>query len=433
MPTPIICLADPLRQFALAFRSCFTQRQFRYFVIVLLALVQCEARHTLTALLRAIGDPISLSGLSRFLARWPWSPATLAATWLARFRTQMAETVQEEHARQRSTRPRRRGRPGATRVIGYLILDDSVHVKPKGEAMAGLGHHFSSTDNRIVTGHVLFTGLYGLLGRRCPLPVYLYRQQSVCEREGVPFVSKVDLAVATIEQFEPVPETHTHLLIDSWYHNRKVCRAARQRGWDVSGGLKSNRKLRTVAEDGTRLWVSLAAYAAELPRSAFEEATWPGPEGGRRVYVHAVRTRVKGLGARTVLITLPERDAKLSQARYFASTLCEASIETLLSVLSFRWAVEVLFADYKELLGSDHYQVTSAEAIERYWTLIACLGCFLDEQRAQQEATERDGRVTWGEVRRDLQRQHCRNLLTWLEQEFRTGTTAAALYERLAA
>jgi hypothetical protein len=105
----------------------------------------------------------------------------------------------------------------------------------------------------------------------------------------------------------------------------------------------------------------------------------------------------------------------------------------LLSVLSFRWAVEVLFADYKELLGSDHYQVTSAEAIERYWTLIACLGCFLDEQRAQQEATERDGRVTWGEVRRDLQRQHCRNLLTWLEQEFRTGTTAAALYERLAA
>jgi hypothetical protein len=345
----------------------------------------------------------------------------------------MAEAVAAEHVRQREERPNRPGRPKATQVTGYLILDDSVHQKPKGEAMAGLGQHFSSTENRIVTGHVLFTGVYLLLGRRCPLPARLYRQQAVCEREDAPFQSKVDLARAAIEQFEPAPDTHTHLLIDSWYHNRKLCRAARQRGWDISGGLKSNRKLRTVDEEGKRVWVSVAEYAASLPRSTFEEATWPGEEGGRRVYVHAVRTRVKGLGARQVLITLPEREAPLSRARYFASTLCEASIETLLSVLSLRWAVEVLFEDYKDLLGSDQYQVTSAEAIVRYWTLIAGLGCFLDEQRAQREAADRGRHVTWGEVRRDLQRQHGRNLLTWLEQEFRAGATAAALYERLAA
>lgn len=434
MPTPIICLADPLRHFAAAFRGCFTKRQWKYFVIVLLALIQCEARHTLTALVRAVGEPVSLSGLSRFLGRWPWSPDTLAATWLARFRSQMAEAVAAEHQRQRAARPKRPGRPQATQVTGYLILDDSVHQKPKGEAMAGLGQHFSSTENRIVTGHVLFTGLYLLLGRRCPLPARLYRQQAVCEREGVPFHSKVDLAVAAIEAFEPVAQTHTHLLIDSWYHNRKVCRAAKQRGWDVSGGLKSNRHIRQRDADGNRYWISLAAYAASLPRTEFVEATWPGgEEGGRPVYVHAVRTRVKGLGARQVLITLPERNAPLSQARYFASTLCEASVETLLEVLSFRWAVEVLFEDYKDLLGSDQYQVTSAEAVVRYWTLIACLGCFLDEQRGQEEAAGGRRHVTWGDVRRDLQSQHCRNLLTWLEQQFRAGSTAAALYERLAA
>jgi hypothetical protein len=433
MPTPIICLAGPLRQFAEAFRGCFTQRQWKYFVIVLLALVQCEARHTLTALLRTVGEPISLSGLSRFLSRWPWSPERVAATWLLRFRTQMTEAVAAEHARQHRERAKRPGRPKATQVTGYLILDDSVHQKPKGKAMGGLGQHYSSTQNRIVTGHVLFTGVYQVLGRRCPLPAHLYRQRAVCQREGVEFRSKVDLAVATLETFEPTPDTHTHVLIDSWYHNRKLCRAARGRGWDVSGGLKSNRKLRTVDEEGNRTWVSLAEYAAGLSRSGLAETTWPGQEGGRRVYVHAVRTRVKGLGARQVLIVLPEREAPVSQARYFASTLCEATVAELLVVLSYRWAVEVLFEDYKDLLGSDAYQVTSAEAIVRYWTLIACLGCFLDEQRAQQEATQSGTHVTWGEVRRELQRQHGRNLLTWLEHEFRAGETAESLYERLAA
>jgi len=433
MPTPIICLAVPLRQFAEAFRGCFTNRQWQYFVIVLLALVQCEARHTLTALLRHVGEPVSLSGLSRFFSRWSWSPERVAATWLLRFRTQMVEAVAAEHQRQRCERAKRPGRPKATQVTGYLILDDSVHQKPKGKAMAGVGQHFSSTDNRIVTGHVLFTGVYQVLGRRCPLPAHLYRQRAVCAREGVPFRSKVDLALATIETFAPAPETHTHVLIDSWYHNRKLCRAARQRGWDVSGGLKSNRKLRTVDDAGTRCWVSLAEYAAGLDRSVLAETMWPGKDGGHRVSVHAVRTRVRGLGVRQVLVVLPERNAPTSQARYFASTLCEASVATLLLVLSYRWAVEVLFEDYKDLLGSDEYQVMSAQAIVRYWTLIGCLGCFLDEQRVEQERAERNHPVTWGEVRRDLQRQHGRNLLGWLELQFRAGQTAEALAERLAA
>jgi hypothetical protein len=74
--------------------------------------------------------------------------------------------------------------------------------------MGGLGRHYSGTEKRVVRGHCLFTGLYVLLGRRCPLEPRLYRQQAVCEQEGVPFQSKVDLAVAEIEQFEPVSGAH---------------------------------------------------------------------------------------------------------------------------------------------------------------------------------------------------------------------------------
>ncbi len=240
---------------------------------LLLGLIECEERRTLSGLLPVVGEKVSLSGLSRFLSRWPWSPPAVADVWLVRFQQQMEPLVQTEHARQREERPKRRGRPKATVVTGYLMLDDSVHTKPKGRKMGGLGRHYSTTEKRVVKGHCMFSGLYVLLGRGCPLPPLLYRQKGVCEREGGPFQSKVDMAVETMEHFEPVPSTHTHVLIDSWYHWRRVPRAAQKRDWDVSGGLKSNRKRRNV--DESRRWISLADYAATLGPDDWEEAIWP--------------------------------------------------------------------------------------------------------------------------------------------------------------
>jgi hypothetical protein len=70
-------------------------------------------------------------------------------------------------------------------------------------------------------------------------------------RRGVAFHSKVDLAVAEIEQFEPISGTHTHVLIDSWYHCQRVRKAAQKRTWDVSGGLKKNRKMRLIAAEAS--------------------------------------------------------------------------------------------------------------------------------------------------------------------------------------
>jgi hypothetical protein len=108
-----------------------------YFVIVLLGLIEQEGRHTLRGLLASVWEKVPLSGLSRFLSVWPWSPAEVARTWQADFRQGMAGAVQADHRRQRVERPTRRGRPKATVVTGSLILDDSVHSKPKGRKMAG--------------------------------------------------------------------------------------------------------------------------------------------------------------------------------------------------------------------------------------------------------------------------------------------------------
>ena len=430
MPKPIVCLSDTLRQFLEVFRPCFSQRQWPYFVTVLLALVECQGRSTLTGFLRCVAETTSLCGLSRFLGRWAWSADELAATWLRRFRQEMELAVQAEHSRQRALRPKRQGRPKATSVTGYLILDDSVHSKPKGRKMGGLGWHYSGVEKKVVRGHCLFSGLYVLLGRRCPLQPRLYSQKAVCEREGVPFQSKVDMAVEEIEQFQPVPGTHTHLLIDSWYHCKRVRRAAQKRDWDVSGGLKSNRQMRLITE-GRRQWLSLADYAATLEPEDYQEAIWPSQQGGHTIYVHAVQTWVRKLGPTLLLITRLGLDEPLEKARYWGSTQIEAEAQTVINILAVRWDIEVLFEDYKDLLGTDHYQVIKSTAIVRFWTLVACLAYFLDEQRALLQAIQPGVHVTLGDARRRLQAEHQHNLLVWLQEQFHSGVTADQLSARL--
>ena len=64
--------------------------------------------------------------------------------------------------------------------------------------------------------------------------------------------------------------THTHVLIDSWYHCRRVRSAAHKRGWEVSSGLPSNRFMRLIHGDGNREWLKLSEYAAHLNRE-----DWP--------------------------------------------------------------------------------------------------------------------------------------------------------------
>lgn len=158
MPKPIVCLSDAVRRFLEAFRPCFSRRQWKYFVIVLLGLVEGEGRSTLKGFLRCVGERVSLSGLSRFLSRRSWSPAEVVEVWLTRFRQQMEPQVRAEHRRQRAQQPKRRGRPRKTVVTGFLILNDAVHTKPKGRKMGSLGRHSSGSEKRVVHRAVCLAG-----------------------------------------------------------------------------------------------------------------------------------------------------------------------------------------------------------------------------------------------------------------------------------
>ena len=190
--------------------------------------------------------------------------------------------------------------------------------KPKAKKMQGLGRHHSTTQDKRVPGQSLVQSLYVLLGRRCPLAPQLYRQQRVCEAEGVPFASKIALMEATIRSFEPVAGTVTHVLLDTWYSAKDLWRAARERGFHITSGLKSNRWLRVedpTVPQGWR-WHKLSDSTAQLSSSDYRQLKWP--KGNDEVYVHVVSTRVRKLYRCQVVIVRQWLEAPLSQARYWA-------------------------------------------------------------------------------------------------------------------
>ena len=155
-------------------------------------------------------------------------------------------------------------------------------------------------------------------------------------------------------------------------------------------------------------WERLDVYLAGLNASDYQHVSWPSQaEEPRLVYVHVISTRVRTLYRGLVIIVRESLTAPLAEARWQASGDLEADLPTLLQHVATRWAVEVLFADTKELLGLDQYQLMSATGIVRFWTLVLAAYLFLAEERSQRPQGE-TGTLTIGQTRRAVQQNHQR-------------------------
>ena len=136
-------------------------------------------------------------------------------------------------------------------------------------------------------------------------------------------------------------------------------------------------------------------------------------------------TWVRKLGPTLLLITCHNLDEPLKSIRYWGSTRLDLDAQSLVDILAIRWDVETFFDYDKDLLGSDHYQLMTSQAILRFWTLTACLMAFLEEQRAL-------SRATCGDARRNLQCIHQKQLLGWLESRFKAGDSLEQIFLQLA-
>jgi len=428
----LIILQDAfLRNYLEAFHGQFSAPQWKYFVTVLMGLLHCNGNKTLSGILREVAVVVTMSGLSRFLVSPAWSVTALDKVRYQQFAREVSPIVFQVHQRQKAKRVRRRGRPAPTVVTGYLIMDDSTHTKRYyAKTASGLGRHYSSIEKRTVKGHSLFQAVYVVEEYQFPLTPRMYCQKAVCEQMGLPFQSKVEMSIEIVEHFEPLAGTHTHVLVDSWYFNKKLWKATKARGWDITGGLKCNRRVRIVDSQGVVSWPTISEYAASLSSEDFQAVTWPNQAGGQVVYAHLLRTQVKHLGACQVLIIREKQGDPTSTTRFFATSRLKDSLEQVVTAAAKRWTVETLFADFKELMGSDQYQLHSAQAIVRFWALGLCLYQFLDSLRHRLERL-RNRHITLGEARTWLINRHKTQQLDWICSQATRGVKSTMINQRL--
>src|SRR3990170_4623232 len=107
------------------------------------------------------------------------------------------------------------------------------------------------------------------------------------------------------------------------------------------------------------------------------------------------------------------RRATGDQARFYITTRLEDTLEQVVQTVALRWTVETLFADFKELMGSDQYQLHSAEAILRFWALGLCLYQYLDSLRHRLERLSQR-HLTIGETLAWLRQRHDDLRVTWI-------------------
>lgn len=428
----LIILQDAvLRNYLEAFHGHLSAPQWKYFVTVLMGLLHCNGSKTLSGMLREVAVTVTVSGLSRFLISPAWSVATLDQVRYQQFASQVSPLVAQVHRQQKAQRERRRGRPSPTVVTGYLIMDDSTHTKRYyAKAASGLGRHYSSIEKKPVKGHSLFQAVYVVEDHQFPLTPRMYCQKAVCEQMELPFRSKVEMSITIVEQFEPLADTHTHVLVDSWYFNKKLWKATKARGWDLTGGLKSNRRVRIVDSQGVVSWPTISEYAASLDSEDFQAVNWPNQAGDQIVYAHLLRTQVKRLGACQVLVVREKQADPTSTTRFFATSRRKDTLEQVVTAVAQRWTVETLFADFKELMGSDQYQLHSAQAIERFWALALCLYQFLDSLRHRLERLEKR-HISLGEARSWLIDRHKTQQLDWICYQATHGARSALINQHL--
>jgi DDE superfamily endonuclease len=380
MPHPIVCQDERLRQYLQSFQVLFSRPQYKHFVTVLVGLLLVKSGHTLSDIHNAVSGKNSLSSLSRFFSESPWNHQYVSQYNFLRFCKVMQTIIDEERQRkfQELKMQNRRGRRSKPFVTGYLIGDDSTMSKPKGVKMQGIGKHYSSTHDKTITGHSLVQCLYTVLNRSCPLEPLIYRQKKTAEKEEVPFTSKIDLMIQQIQNFEPPSGTITHVLLDSWYNCKMIWKAARDRGFKITTGIKRNRWLRVPCEVTSETpkgwkWQKLDDYAASLTEDAYQECFCPrNPK--EKVYVHVVDTRVRKLYRSKIIIIRKKLTDPLSAARFWVTSDVKADAQTCLNVIGVRWEVEVFFEDMKELLGIDQYQLMTTTGLLRYWTdVVDCL------------------------------------------------------------
>ena len=254
--------------------------------------------------------------------------------------------------------------------IVYHLMDDTANPRSPAKtcrpwdrskhSMEAVDFHFDHNAGRSIPCHSVVTSLMVCGENSVPWKHEVYRREDDCQREGIPFRSKIDISCDFVAAFQaPLGTSRVFHLVDAWYMNGRLIDVVRTREVDVLIGAVS---FKTCLDYGPRDLgrMRLSELTPKLNSEDLDTVTVKGEKyefwryEGRlfnRPDMAVLIVREKG---KTAWIAIACTDKTLSS---------EAIIRNYL----MRWEIETGHWYLKCALGFGDYRLRSLDAIKRFW------------------------------------------------------------------
>jgi SRSO17 transposase len=406
------------------FKAKLTKPAQRHLLALLIALIIYDGRKNVAGLNRALFAPRHPSSLNRFLSEAKWDEADLEQTRQVELNRRIRHYLASHQAK-------------GVKAPAFLCIDDT-HNPKSGTRTPYASFQYNHLAGGLVRCYCLVTALVVIGPYTVPLALQLYRKQEDCLKQGrsKDYVSKTEVAVRLIREWQPPDHTQPFVLVDSWYVCQEVIAECDKRGFTLIGGLKANRCI--TPKPNARL-LKLSEYAPSLPQMAYQLVTLEK----QRVRVGGVKAFLKGGRAIKLVISRQIAPGTSSKAgikqynyRFFFSTEPAMSTQSLCEFYSVRWEIETFHANIKELLGLDHNQAWCERSVRRQWCLLLLAYTYLALEAAEHYAVyggENSLRVSIGQVVNWHKREAHRGQIEWVYQKAKADLPLAELLKCIAA
>jgi hypothetical protein len=404
MLIPVTGLPDDLAEYLSSYDEILSKPQRYHFQTYAVGLVTCEGNRTITNINATIlpGERKDDTSVSRFVKQYKWSVDEVDQQRVALAREKIVTWLNNRE----DERP----------VTTYHIFDDSTHEKT-GDQIAGAGSFRAGGGykwGKKMVSSLLRVGPFSL-----PYWGELYLKKEYCEAEGLAFRTTTEMVREQILSFEPLPNTETCVLIDSWFSGWPVISAVKARedeGFYLIGGLKKSRNI--YRRDGSK--VNLETRASELERQHYERVK----ANGRIFYAYRYDGKVSRAGDDPCVVLICRNDLSDPKDKPFFILCTRADLTNQQIIVRYlkRWGIETGYRNGKQLLGQDEYQGRSTLGTIRHWCLGRVIYTYLELRRVNSLLTQRRDQAlrTLGDVCRAVKREVVRALVEWLYDLFQT-------------
>ncbi len=287
----------------------------------------------------------------------------------------------------------------ADEETGVLIVDETGFLK-KGVKSVGVARQYTGTAGGTVDCQVGVFLAYAsekgaaFVDRALYLPKAwtndAERRAEAGVPEGIVFRNKIDLAEEMLERAFGAGVPARWVVADSFYGRSHAFREwLEERGRPYAVMVP---KTNAVPLGGRKK--KIERHVERLPEGAFSEVSHARDEGGRRPWEWACLDLAADpeKGMRRWLLVRRSTDDPEDPGFYQAYGPEETTLEELVGVCQDRWAIEQCFAEAKDEVGMDHYEVRRWDAWHRHVTLCLLAHAFLVAVRLAARDEEASGR-----------------------------------------